>query len=208
MDIVSILHEEIGIYKQQAVGILRHRNTDDQIKELCTRFVNAPEDADLQGELAHEGHPADTYFAVVALCCLMRLEVDVPPSADYHLTASSAADLIITAFNAMLSLTEAGWKPAEKLAISRQKQLMNQPAKRHHEQTEKQDIFDRLEEYIEERNNRFPKSLENFLAYLSNHGYEIDEKAETVDHSGVWQNKKAYKTIKNWMQEYRKKFPG
>ena len=101
---LSWLKEEISFRKQEAVDILRHRFTDEQIKHLCIKFSKALETTDLFQELTSEHYPPETFYATAALCSLMYLEVNIPPSSNYTLPAEHAANLILTGFNAMLSL--------------------------------------------------------------------------------------------------------
>ena len=158
MSNVDCLHDEIQYYKQEALGILRLRFSDEQIHDFCTRFINAPEDADMQKDLENEGYPEDCFFALISLCSLMYLEKNTPPTSDYNLPAEDAANLIRIGFNAMLGLIEAGHKPAEIKALTRLKQILNQPKKRTHRNMEKEEIWQLIDQY-KENHDHLPKNI-------------------------------------------------
>jgi len=207
VSILECLREEIECRKQEAVEILRHHYSDEEIQRLCTRLVTADESEDIQEEFSRDGHPPETFFAVVGFCALMHLERNIPPAAKYKLSAESAADLILTGCNAMLSLVEAGWKPSERYTNTRLAQLRNQPKTRQRENVEHDDINEQLEFYLTRRGT-VPKTLDNFLDYLELKGYVIDEAEKTVNSPAgaecTWREIRKFGTIENWLREFRK----
>jgi hypothetical protein len=198
------LRDEIQHRKGEAIGILQLRLTDDQIKEMCARFIQAPPDAELIQDLKDEGFPLEIFFAVAASCCLMYLEKNIPPNPEYQVSAEDAADLILTGFNAMITLIEAGWKPAEQLALTRLKQKQNQPKTRSRVNVERDDIEEELSLYTK-RYKHPPASLDIFMSVLELNGFTIDYAKKTVDKcDGIWRQPRAFRTIDDWLRNYRK----
>jgi len=206
-NVFSNLQNVIEHYKQEAVEILRHRFTDDEIEDLCDRFVTADEGTDLQHQFETEGYPHEIYSAVISLSYIMYLERNVPPDATSVVPSSFVANLVLVGFGAGMFLVEAGWKPSESFAMTRLAQVRNQPKTRKHETPEKDNIFEMLELYVEEKGHH-PIDKSNFLIYLNANGYEINSVSLTVDvpvGSGLeWKKPIAIGTIDNWRREYKK----
>ena len=202
---LSCLKDEIAYRKQEAIGILRHRYTDEQIHDFCIRFYKTPESADLLQELTSEKYPPETFFAIAALASLMYLEGNIPPASNYSLPAEYAADLILTGFNAMLSLTEAGWKPAEPHALVRLKMLKNQPITRVRDNTPTEDISEELDSYNTQKGHP-PRTFDDFLTWLECSGCDIDRAEQTID-SREWKKCRKIGTIKNWWRDHKNQIP-
>jgi len=206
-NVFSRLQNVIEHYKQEAVEILRHRLTDDEIEALCGRFVNADEGTDLQQQFETEGYSKEIYSAVISLSYIMYLERNVPPDSTSVVPSGFVANLVLVGFGAGMFLVEAGWKPSEPFALTRLAQYLNQPTSRKHKLNEKHNIFEMLELYVEEKGHH-PKNKGNFLMYLNANGYEIDSVSLTVDApvgSGLeWKKPIAIGTIDNWRREYKK----
>jgi len=203
-NIIDRLRNEIQYRKQEAVEILRHRYSDKQIKDLCQRVIDTSADVDLQQVLEKEGHPPESFYALIALCCLMDLERNAPPKSDLLLTAADSSNLVLTGFNAMLCLVEAGWKPAEPFALTRLKQVKNQPANRQRNNIEKDDIEEWLISFKENKGVP-PATLGFFLDYLEVHGFNIDSAKRTVDKcDGTWRKERSFRTIDGWLRDFKK----
>jgi hypothetical protein len=128
LNILEWLQDEIQHRKNEAAGILQCSYSDKQIKDLCKRFhtvINSLKESDLDDlpeQLLAERHSPETFYAVSNLWSLMYLEKHVPSKPGCSLAVEEVANLVLTGKNAILSLVEAGWKPAEPLALTRIKQ--------------------------------------------------------------------------------------
>jgi hypothetical protein len=200
------LHSALAHRKREVISILESQYSDQEIKQLCIRFRDAPAGSDLPQELHTEGHPDWCFFAIVSFCSIMYLQAKFPTSQNTDLTAEEAADFVLSGMNAMLGLQEAASKPVEKMALTRLKQVRNQPKKRNRDNVEHDDILVRIDGYVQEKGVA-PTCFNYFLKYLESLGYSIDEANKKVNAPAGsevdWKRPRAFSTIDKWLQIYR-----
>lgn len=201
MSLLEYLHEEVTYRKKEAYQILATSYSDDQIKHLCRLFNSTKNNA------IEKDYGRITFLATAALVSLMSLEVKLPPSQNsFFIEDEDMAGIVLDAMNAMLCLVEAGWKPGERLAETRLKQIRNQPKTRRRKNDEYDDIRNKINEYKVTKGHA-PINFNVFLKWLVSNGiYEI-ERSEGKSGSvfgQYWNEKRAIGTVKNWYREIMK----
>ena len=145
-----------------------------------------------------------THAAVGALVMFMSLEADIQQMDNEDLvTVEFMAHIARNSMVAGMCLMEAGWKPAEPLAITVLKMRRNLDKTRVHENPEKDDIYSQLEEY-KALKGFFPKGYPIFLNYLEINGYYIDRDKNRIDCPGKWGKDKSISTVGDWVRDFHK----
>ncbi len=209
MSNLTQLENSLSHYKSEIIDILNSRYSDEEIKKLCIRFQNAPDESDLFQELRSENHPEWCCSAIISLCSIMFVQKKFPFSSKSPIPIENAAELILNGMHAMLCLQDAAYNPLENKAIIRLKQLKNQPNTRTRNNVERDDIEVRMDNYLQEKGIP-PTCLNFFLEYLESLGYKIDEACRTVNApvgSNIdWKRPRSFSTIEKWLQEFRNQY--